>query len=424
MLNIVTARPDAGPPRDARRSRFERRKEEILNAAGALFNKHGLREATLAVIAADIGLNLKSLRYYFERREDLVAAAFMHSIGLHQRLAEDAMAERGVEARIRRFVRSHFEMHAEVRRGARPEFIHFGDMRALAAPHSEVVCPAYNRMFKSIRQLLQTPEINWNRARLNASAHMLLSQLLWSVVWGGNTYPDDAPVIAGRFSDILLGGITATPLDLSRYGATSPPPAAEGDRLSQRSFLRTATALINRFGYRGASVDRISAELNVTKGAFYHHNETRDGLVAACFEHSFALVREAQDAALAAERAGLSRVLAASVSLVNRHMLDHGTLLRTAALTAVGPELRGRMAWEMSRLTLRFEDMLNDGLIDGTVRPCNVRIAAEMVTAMINSAEELRLWVPSATVENAAELCVRPLMAGLLAGGGAPGGAA
>ncbi len=395
-------------------TRFDRRKEEILNAAGWLFNRHGLRDATLAIIAADIGLNLKSLRYYFEKREDLVASAFMRSIDLHRELVQAALAEPDVEARIRSFVRRYFELHASVKAGSRPEFVHFGDIRALTEPHSELVWTAYNRMFKAMRELFRMPGTHWDRARLNAATHMLLSQLLWSVVWSGNYFPADAPVMAERFTAVLLGGLAAAPIDLRQVAALPWPHAAEEDRLSQGSFLRTAIALINQHGYRGASVDRISAELNVTKGSFYHHNETRDGLVVACFEHSFAHLRDAQDTALAAERDGLAQVTAASMSLVRRQMLDGGTLLRTSALTAIGPELRTRMEAQMSRLTLRFGDMLNDGLADGSVRPCNVRIAAEMVTAMINSAEELRRWVDTASGDNAADLYVRPLLFGLL----------
>ncbi len=414
MSNTRAPDPDTDKPR-ARAGRFDRRKEEILIAAGGLFNRHGLRDATLAVIAAEIGLNLKSLRYYFERREDLVAAAFMRSIDLHQALAQDAMAEIGIEARIRRFVRDYFELLADVRAGTRPEFVYFGDLRALTAPHAEIVWAAYNRMFRSVGNLFRSTGVDWDRARLNASTHMLLSQLLWSVVWASECLPQDAPRIAERVSDILLHGLAASLPDLSRYSAAPLVRAAEADRLSQASFLRTATALINRLGYRGASVDRISAELNVTKGAFYHHNETRDGLVVACFEHSFALLCDAQDTAIATETDGLARVLAASVSLVNRQMLDEGTLLRTSALTAIGPELRATMVRQIARLTLRFEDMLNDGLIDGSVRPCHVRIGSEMITTMINSAEELGRWVKTATVDNAAELYVRPLLTGLLA---------
>jgi hypothetical protein len=44
-----------------------------------------------------------------------------------------------------------------------------------------------------------------------------------------------------------------------------------------------------------------------------------------------------------------------------------------------------------------------------------MRIAAEAVTAMVNSAQELQRWAPSATVENAAELYARPLFHGFRA---------
>lgn len=380
-----------------------------------MLNRHGLRDATLAVIAAEIGLNLKSLRYYFERREDFVAAAFMRSIDVHQELAQRAAGERGLEARIGRFVRDYFELQARVRTGACPEFVHFGDLRALAEPHSDLVWPAYNRMFQTIRQLFRTPGIRCDRSQLNAWTHMLLSQLLWSVVWFDEYFPDEAETIADRVADILLHGLSAvSPLDLSHF--TAPPPAFpdDADRLSQRSFLRTATALINEFGHRGASVDRISKELNVTKGAFYHYNDTRDGLVVACFEHTFAILRAAQDTALASGTSGLLQIITASVPLITRQMVENGTLLRTSALTALEPQLRAKMDAQMFRLTRRFGDMLNTGLIDGSVRPCNLYIAAEMVTAMINSAEELSRWVRSATADKAASLYVRPLVVGIL----------
>ena len=405
------------PVSGSKATRFDRRKDRILNATGALINRHGLRDATLTVIADEIGLNFKSLRYYFKRREDLVSAVFMRSIGLHVQIAEEALAEKGIESRVRRFVRSYFDLLAAVRAGERPQFAYFGDLRALTPPHSDVVWPAYEQMFKTIRKLFQTPELSWDPARLNAASHMLLSQLLWTPVWASDYFVQDVPRISGAFVDVLLHGIASVPAELSRFANSLTVQAEEDDRLSQASFLRTATSLINSFGYRGASVDRISAELKVTKGAFYHHNETLDELVVACFEHSFARIREAQDAALRSETDGLSCVAAVAVALVRQQMVDKGTLLRTSALTCVGPELRRSMATEMSRLTLRFNNMLNDGLIDGSVRPCNLHVAAEMTTAMINSSEELGRWVPSAALDNAADLYVRPLLTGLLAFG-------
>ena len=403
-------------PAPAAPTRFERRKAEILHAAAGLFNRHGLRDATLAVVASEIGLNLKSLRYYFERKEDLVVAAFSRSIELHRGLIEEALAEPDFATRLRRFVSSYFALQARVRRKQEPPFIHFGDLRSLAQPQLGIVGAAYVDLFRLTRALFRGPELAWSSDQRSANAHLLISQLLWSVVWIDGYAPEDYPRVAERLSDILLHGIAAERIDLTEDVKAVPTPFEDGDRLSQESFLRAATQLINQSGYRGASVERISALLNVTKGAFYHHNETRDGLVVACFARTFDIVRQAQDLAMAGAEDGLGRLTAATVSLVSRQMLPEGELLRTSALTAIGPELRQEMLRRLQHSTLRFADMLNDGLIDRSVRVCDMRIASEAVTATINSAQELQRWVPGATAENAAALYIRPLLHGLLAG--------
>ncbi len=60
---------------------------------------------------------------------------------------------------------------------------------------------------------------------------------------------------------------------------------------AQETFLIAATRLINERGYRGASVEKISERLNVTKGSFYYHHDTKDDLVVACFKRSFDTMR-------------------------------------------------------------------------------------------------------------------------------------
>ena len=400
-------------PKIAAATRYDRRKEEILNAAASLINRLGLRDATLAVVAAEIGLNLKSLRHYFPRREDLVAAAFLRSIALHTELVEQALTAPEPEQRIRAFIDGYFALQARVALGQQPHFVHFGDLRALTSPHIETVGSAYVQMFRQIRSMLRRPGGDGDRATLNANAHMLLSQLLWSVVWLGGYLPQDYQRVGQRFADILLNGIAARRIILEPTAAPPTDLPPEGDRLNQDSFLRAATELINAQGYRGAAVDRISSLLNVTKGAFYHHNDNRDALVVACFERTFGFIRDAQDSALSSDLDNMSRVAAAAVTLVSRQMSPEGVLLRTSALTSVGPEIRSAMAARMALYTARFADMLNDGIIDGSVRPCDLRIASEMVTAMINSAEELDRWVPKLDRDRAGNLYVKPLLNGL-----------
>src|SRR3546814_16881626 len=74
-------------------------------------------------------------------------------------------------------------------------------------------------------------------------------------------------------------------------------------------------------GYRGASVQRIASELNVTKGSFYHHLDAKDDLVIACYKRSFDTIAEAQR--LADERGGthwrrLSSIIATLLDEIGR----------------------------------------------------------------------------------------------------------
>lgn len=414
---VRETRGDANPPEGSsgETARFGRRRQAVLDAAATVINRVGLGDTTLSLVAAEIGLNLKSLRYYFEKREDLMVAAFLQSIGLHQELAITARSEVTPERRIRSFVGGYFAMLARVARKEQPAFTYFSDLRALTEPHSVVVHQQYVEFFRSVRALLGTEAPERNRAQDNARTHMLVSQLLWSVAWIGNYIPDDFARVADRFADILLQGLATGPVDLRpRPAALAKPHVTARGLLSQESFLRVATALINDHGYRGASIERIAAELNVSRGAFYHHYEASDDLVVACFDRTFEALRKAQNAVMAENDPGMTRVASAAVDLVTRQMTVEGFMLRTTALTVVGPELRTEMSRRMSLATFRFQDLLSDGVADGSVRICDLRIASEMVTAMINSAAELGRWVPDAEPERVSDLYVRPLLHGLL----------
>ena len=103
-----------------------------------------------------------------------------------------------------------------------------------------------------------------------------------------------------RLTDILANGIAAPSVRPIRFPSviameanSGAKKSAQGAPLSREDFLQSATMLINDQGYVGASVERISAALNVTKGSFYHHLNTKDELVAACFHRSVDIILSA-----------------------------------------------------------------------------------------------------------------------------------
>jgi AcrR family transcriptional regulator len=179
--------------------------------------------------------------------------------------------------------------------------------------------------------------------------------------------------------------------------------------------LRAATELVNEQGYPGASVDRISARLNVTKGSFYHHNETKLDLITACFERSFAVQRHTLRAAQQADGPAWLRCCAAAAALVQFQLSPSGPLLRSTATSALPDQAhRTQVRRTLAGLSERIAAVLVDGLVDGSVRPLDTAIAAQGLAAALNAAAELQRWVPGAATDNVTRLYTRPALLGLL----------
>ncbi|KMO12713.1 TetR family transcriptional regulator, partial [Methylobacterium indicum] len=91
------------------------------------------------------------------------------------------------------------------------------------------------------------------------------------------------------------------------------------------------------------------------------------------------------------------------------------TMLDTSCAAMPASSGRTETRRTMNRLTERFGFCLVDGMADGSVRPLDAGIAAQLVSSMVNAAAELPAWVPGVTPENAADLYARPLFLGLFA---------
>jgi len=392
--------------------RFAEKRELILDGAARLFNKRGIKAGTLAEVAASVGLATNSLTYYHRRKEDLVAACLMRSIAAVNTVVSQADRGASLADRVSGFVDGFTAVLADIARGQAPELIHFADMRALPEPQAAPVFAAYTDMFRGVRGLLRgggaTPRI-----ALNARAHLLLNLVVWSRAWLGRYEPDDYPLAARRMGELLLHGLAA-PGQAWPDVVPAPPRAPAPDALRE-AYLRAATRLVNQRGVGGASVEDIAATLALTKGSFYHHHDTKEALIADCFERTFGLIRGVQSAALAAPGNGWQRLLRATVPLVQLQLSAQGPLLRITAWNALPEAMRWHTFATMNRLAERFAALVVDGMVDGSVRITDPAVAAQQVNGMVNALAEIEAWVPGVTADNVVPLFARPLLCGLLA---------
>jgi len=370
---------------------------------------------TMAEVASRLDLVPTGVTYYFRSKEDLAASCFHRSIEVYDALL--AEAERGKTAResLEMFVRRFFEHRRRIAIGEAEQMAVFNDVRAL---HDPAVGKAYEAMFRRARGLLLKSRdfSSLERVDCNARTHLLLSQLFWSVVWIAHYDTEDYERLADHALDILENGLAQSggkwnPAELPSLQRSSSDRSSE----ARETFLRAATVLINEQGYLGASVQKISEHLNVTKGSFYHHHDAKDDLVEACFARTLEIMRHAQREAETATRTGYSNIAAVCAALLQYQLAGSAPLLRTSALTSVPENIHKMLINEFGKVSGRFSLICTDGIADGSLRPVDSSIAAQMITAMINASAELHFWAPGITTQNGAKVYARPLFEGLLA---------
>jgi AcrR family transcriptional regulator len=393
--------------------KYEQKRQTLIAAASAILNRKGVAGMTLAEVGAAVGFNTTSVTYYFRKKEDLAAACILDSVGrLRGQIARAAGLGTPAE-RARRLLELWLEEQFAIYADEAPARARFNSIRALTPAVQAPVIAAFNVMFGELRQLLEAPGRDEPRRSVNARANLLLEQLLWSVAWLPRYDAEDRPRLCERMFDILQSGLTPEGADWAPRALPSWSPTTDP---AIETFLQAATRLINEQGYRGASVEKISASLNVTKGSFYHHYETKDELVVACFERTYDIMRHAQRAALAGASTQYEALASAAAALVGRQLSEDGPLLRSTALSVVPEPIREVMLARAVRVSDRFAAMISDGIADGSIRPVDPTVAAFMILGGINAVADLPKLAPSLVPEDAVALYARRMLTGVLRG--------
>jgi AcrR family transcriptional regulator len=385
----------------------------IVRAAIDVMNRRGVRGMKLADVARRLDLVAPAVMYYFKSKEELAATVYYRAIERYDQLIATAQQAATAPEALEIFVRGYFEFRRNVVAGDAEPVAVFNDVRALQDPG---VGEAYIRMFRNARSLLLKPGMppGLDRVDYNARTHLLISQLAWSVVWVPRYHVDDYSRVADHALDIVENGIVPPGKPLQAPTLRVGPVLADNNSAARETFLQAATLLVNERGYLGASVQKISEQLNLTKGAFYHHLDNKDDLIVACFQRTLDIIKRTLDDAGKVARNGAEHLIAACTALTEYQLSGNAPLLRTSALTSVPEEMSALLVREFDRNSGRVSLVLTDGIADGSFRPTDTNIGAQMITAMINAAAEVHFWAPGVTQLNVAKIYVRPMFEGLL----------
>ncbi len=390
--------------------RFRAKRDAILAAAAEAINEQSAKGMTFADVARRVGLNTTSVTYYFKRKEDLAAAAFENTLDYLLRMLDEAMVEATPQARVARYLALNMARLGRIQRGEEKAFAVLSDLRATEDPIRSRLMNGWREVFRRTR-LLWGPSTGRAQTDMqSARAHVLLENTFWLPIWLTRYEPDQYARVEARLMDVFAHGIAGPG---ARWAPTLLDLSHDDAEPGREAFLLAATRLINELGYRGASVQKIASELNVTKGSFYHHLDAKDDLVIACYRRSFDTIADAQGRGEAEGGSYWHKLSSTVATLLDVQFAERGPLLRTTALSGLPPSVRDAMVERSNGIARRYAGMMMDGIGEGSIRAVDALIAAQALMAVQNAAFDMRKWASTMPRERAVAMYASTLMYGL-----------
>lgn len=403
---------EEGVPEEARgeTKRFRAKRDAILAAAADVINEQSAKGMTFADVAQRVGLNTTSVTYYFKRKEDLAAAAFEVTLDRLDAMLDEAHRETSPEARVARYLAINMERLAQIHRGEEKAFAILSDLRAMEGEVKAALLKRWQGVFRKTRALWGEGVTRAQTDLYGGRAHVLLENTFWLPVWITRYELDEYPRVESRLMDVFRHGIAT---GRERWAPGLLDLTHEEGEPGREAFLLAATRLINELGYRGASVQKIASELNVTKGSFYHHLDAKDELVIECYRRSFDLIADAQRLAEDGPGDHWHKLTSIIATLLDVQFSERGPLLRTTALTGLPLRVRNAMLDRSNRIARRYAGMLSDGIAEGSIRPIDPLVVSQTMMALQNAAFDMRKWASTMPRERAVAFYASTIVFGL-----------
>jgi len=157
---------------------------------------------------------------------------------------------------------------------------------------------------------------------------------------------------------------------------------------SQRDrILKAAAACFNQKGFSGTSLKDVSRHLGLTDAALYYYVKNKEELVYQCYMRAAELGREALERGVAEGATGLEQARLYIRYHIAIMVGDEGPVAIMSEIPSLKRSHRNDVLEVSRRHSTAFEDILQRGIADGSIRACDVRMTGNAIMGSIN-------WIP------------------------------
>ena len=158
-------------------------------------------------------------------------------------------------------------------------------------------------------------------------------------------------------------------------------------QLQRDRMLKAAAYCFNQKGYSGTSLKDVADILGLTDAALYYYVRNKEELVYQCYLRAADVGCDAMDRAIADAQCGFDQVRLYLRYHIEYMVGDRGPIAIMSEIPSLKPEHREEVL-ELSRAhSSRFESLLEKGIRDCSIAPCDVRMTGNSIMGSIN-------WIP------------------------------
>ena len=160
-------------------------------------------------------------------------------------------------------------------------------------------------------------------------------------------------------------------------------------RLAERhqkkeAILIAAVKLFNKRGFSAASMDELSSELGVGKPTIYHYWGSKEQILLECMARGFDETGAVARLVEGVSGDGLHRLRAYLNAFGQVVLGDFGKLIALTGLEHLSAEGAGRSLILKREADTAIRKLLTAGMEDGSIEPCDIRIAAFTIAGAIS----------------------------------------
>jgi len=154
--------------------------------------------------------------------------------------------------------------------------------------------------------------------------------------------------------------------------------------VKREAVIRAAARAFDARGYHHTSLDDIAAGLGVTKPTVYYYVENKEQLLFECFLAGLHPIREAFREAERAGGSGRERLNAVIRGYALAIASEYGWCMVRAHDQDLRPGMRRQINALKSEIDQGIRSLLQAGMADGSIHPCDPKIAAFALAGALN----------------------------------------